>query len=101
MGRTLRSHPNQLTNSWPDAASNDAIGEAARKFVLNLTQAIGERSIRLVARDSEISHVTLLAILEGRTWPDLATIAKLEEGLNKALWPVRKKGRALAEESGT
>ncbi|MET0887166.1 MAG: hypothetical protein ABWX92_12015, partial [Mycetocola sp.] len=77
----------ELTRSWPDAASDDPIGEVARLFAQNLRVRIGERSIRSVAADSGLSHVTLLAILDGRVWPDLATIARLERGLAAELWP--------------
>lgn len=79
--------PRELTPSWPDAESDDPIGEVARLFARNLRSEIGKRSVRSVAVTSGLSHVTLLAILEGRVWPDLATIARLERGLNATLWP--------------
>lgn len=47
------------------------------------------RSIRSVALDSGIGNVTLVSILAGKAWPDLATIARLETGLGVDLWPGR------------
>jgi transcriptional regulator with XRE-family HTH domain len=67
----------------------DPIGEVARHFTLNLREAIGSKSVRGVADAAGINHATLLGILAGRTWPDLATIAKLERGLGVDLWPGR------------
>ncbi len=45
-----------------------------------------ERSARSVAASADVNHVTLLNILAGRTWPDLATLAKLEIALDAELW---------------
>jgi hypothetical protein len=36
-----------------------------------------------------VHHATLLGILEGQKWPDLETIAKIEEGTGADLWPGR------------
>ena len=89
MARSARARPQELTPSWPDEPSPNPIGEVARLFVLNLRAAIGERSLRAVADNCELHHATLLGILEGRTWPDLETLAKIERGLAADLWPGR------------
>jgi transcriptional regulator with XRE-family HTH domain len=68
----------------------------AQGFALRLESSIGDRPVRDVARASELSHSTLLAILRGERWPDMVTIAKLEEALHTNLWPgpeIRKKQR--------
>ncbi|KQW08189.1 hypothetical protein ASC66_04455 [Leifsonia sp. Root4] len=91
MPRTARRKPNEIVRSWPTVKSEDPVGEVARRFTLNLREAIGERSIRAAARAADLSHVTLVAILEGRTWPDMETIAKLELFLDADLWPGRQK----------
>jgi len=70
-------------------ASEDPVGEVARRFAENLRIAIGEQSVRAVAQKSEVAHVTILAILDGRVWPDMFTISKLERGLDVDLWPGR------------
>ena len=69
--------------------SADPIGEVARQFTLNLREAIGDRSLRAAARECGVAHSTILGILEGRAWPDLETIAKLERGLEANIWPGR------------
>jgi hypothetical protein len=89
MARTARSSPAELNVGWPDAVGTDAVGEVARLFAVNLRSAIGDRSIRSVALASGVNHATVLGILEGRAWPDLSTIAKLEIGLDAELWPRR------------
>jgi hypothetical protein len=67
------------------------VGEVARQFTLNLREAIGTQSIRGAAAAADVNHSTLLGILEGRTWPDLETIAKIEHGLSADVWPGRPK----------
>jgi len=94
MGRPQRATPVELADApWPERASVDPLGETARQFVLNVRDAMGGRSIRAVALDCGIGNVTLLSILAGKAWPDLATIARLESGLGVDLWPGRRTGR--------
>jgi transcriptional regulator with XRE-family HTH domain len=71
---------------WPDRHSTDPSAEVARQFVLNLHDAMGGRTLRDVAAQVGIHHVTLLKILHGRAWPDLATVSRLEIGLNADLY---------------
>jgi len=85
----MRLKPNELVAAWPDGPASDAIGEVARVFAGNLRRAIGEKSIRSAAEVCGMNHATLIGILEGRAWPDMETIAKLERGLDAALWPGR------------
>ncbi|NQX22724.1 helix-turn-helix transcriptional regulator [Curtobacterium sp. VKM Ac-2852] len=82
--------PGQLTASpWPDVPSEDALAEVARRLVLNVRAAMDGRSIRAVAVDVGVGNVTLSNVLAGKAWPDLATIARLEQGLDVDLWPGR------------
>lgn len=53
---------------------------------MRLRIAIGERSNRAIAAEAGIDHVTLANILAGRSWPDLLTLARLENGLDAELW---------------
>lgn len=87
MARPARAKPRELTDSWPDSPSSTAAGEVARHFALNLQAAIGTRSLRTAAKECGLVHATLTSILDGRNWPDLETIAKLEAGLGARLWP--------------
>lgn len=89
MGMVARDRPVELAPApWPDIASEDPVGEVARRFVVNLRRAIDSKSLRSVAVMSGVSHVTIINILSGRVWPDLATIARLEYGLGVSLWPL-------------
>ncbi len=74
---------------WPDVPAADPLAEVARQFVLNLRDAMNGRSIRAVAAEVGMGNVTLLTVLAGKAWPDLATIARLEAGLDAELWPKR------------
>lgn len=87
MARPFRDRPRDLTPSWPDVPSTTSVGEVARQFALNLRSAVGDRSLRAAANACDLSHVTVASILDGRVWPDLETIAKLEDGLQTRLWP--------------
>ena len=89
MSRSARLKPNELVPAWPEGPAPDAIGEVARVFASNLRRAIGGRSIRAAAEACGINHATLIGILDVRAWPDMETIAKLERGLDAALWPGR------------
>ncbi|TFC35507.1 MULTISPECIES: helix-turn-helix transcriptional regulator [Cryobacterium] len=89
MSRPARPAPRDLVVGWPDVPSAGAVGEVARQFAVNVQAAIGERSVRAVARDAGLDHTTLLSVLHGRSWPDLATVARLENGLGVDLWPGR------------
>lgn len=90
MSRTARYRPAELApEPWPFEPSDDPVAELARQFVLRLRDTIGDRSVRSVAAEAKITHVTLLNILSGRVWPDLETIGRLEHGLNADLYPGR------------
>ncbi|PWB97818.1 helix-turn-helix domain-containing protein [Salinibacterium hongtaonis] len=94
MARPARLTPRELIPGWPDVESIEPIGEVARLFALNLRGAIGSKSLREAAAATGVDHSTILAILQGRAWPDLFTLAKLEHGLQADLWP----GRAKADD---
>ncbi|MDY7542138.1 MULTISPECIES: helix-turn-helix transcriptional regulator [unclassified Cryobacterium] len=89
MSRPARPIPHDLTDNWPEMSSVDPVGEVARQFALNVKAAIGDRSIRGAARDVGVDPSTMMSVLNGRSWPDLATIAKLEIGFGVDLWPGR------------
>lgn len=90
MPRPQRAKPCELSPDWPDAACDDAIAEVARLFALRLKEAIGGRSLRSAAVLTGVDHASISGIIAGRTWPDLATIARLERGLEANLWPARQ-----------
>lgn len=85
MGRTPRSRPRELSPSWPDVESVDRHAEVARQYALSLRSAIGDRSIRSVARDAGLDEGTLRRVLAGQSWPDLNTVSRLSECLGVGL----------------
>lgn len=87
MPRTERALPVEGAPApWPEVASADRLTEIDRQFVLRLRHAIGGRSIRSIAADAGLSHVTVLNVLAGKAWPDLATIGRLELALDCDLY---------------
>ena len=89
MPRPPRLKPNELAPGWPHVKSGDQVGEVARLLALNLASAIGKRNVVDVASTTGVDDMTIHSILNGRSWPDIATLAKLELGLGADLWPGR------------
>lgn len=85
MSDSKRARPAELTKSWPDSASSDAAGEVARLMVLNLRAAMGATSIRGVARAAGLNEATVRKVLAGEVWPDVRSVARLEEALGVRL----------------
>jgi len=100
MGMVARDKPSSIAPApWPNVPSSDPIAEVARLFAINLRDAIADKTIRSVAVQTGVSHVTLLNVLAGRVWPDLVTMKRLEIGLNVNLWPeYRPDARAYPED---
>lgn len=89
-GRPARALAVELPPTpWADAPGSDPSGEVARQFVLDVRDTMAGRTLRDVAADAGIGHFTLQRILTGRAWPDLQTSARLEAGLDAALWTRR------------
>jgi len=89
MPRPTRLSPRDRVADWPDTASDDPSAEVARLFARNLRAAMGQRSLRSAGAETGVDHSTIQAILQGRAWPDLDTISRLETGLESDLWPGR------------
>jgi hypothetical protein len=87
--RPARPKPRELTSNWPRVPSDDPVAEVARQFAVRLRDALAETSVREASRLTGVDHATLGAVLNGNTWPDLVTIARLELGLDVDLWPGR------------
>ncbi|GAA1230541.1 hypothetical protein GCM10009588_04140 [Microbacterium phyllosphaerae] len=81
-----RATPAMHSSKWPDGPSADPAGEAARRFALRLREAIGERSVRSVARDAGLNEGTIRKILSGQSWADFHTIWTLESALGTELY---------------
>lgn len=87
MPRPSRPLPRARATDWPSQPSNDPEVEVVRLLAQNLRAAIGKRSHRDASKDTGVDHTTIGDILRGETWPDAQTIARLEAGLARDLWP--------------
>ena len=96
MSRPARTSPRERSVDWPQLTSTDPSAEVARRFAQNLKIAIGDSSLRASAQLTDVDHSTIQSILQGRAWPDLETIAKLERGFATVLWP----GLAIEQDQG-
>lgn len=86
--RAPREHARDL-EAWPDAVVDDVAAAVVQTIARRLAAALNERgwSRRTAADHLAINRQTIGDVLDGRTWPDVATIARLEAGLNTPLWP--------------
>ncbi|WP_229897893.1 helix-turn-helix domain-containing protein [Streptomyces finlayi] len=93
VGGTARSRaPRELARNpqdWPDAVLDDVAAAVVQTIARRLAAALNARgwSRRTAANQLGINRQTIGDVLDGRTWPDVATIARLEAGLNTPLWP--------------
>lgn len=86
VGRRERLRPVEVSAEWPRARLSDPVHESVRRYVLNLTEVIGDRSIRSASELTEVNYSTLHAVLRGEAWPDAITVARTEQGLGARLW---------------
>lgn len=87
MPRPIRPTPNAGDpDGWPWEERTDPVAETARRLVVNIRQRMGDSSIRATARAANIDHNVLRTVLAGESWPDLITIAKLEQSIG-SVWP--------------
>jgi len=68
--RAPRKPPAALVDQWPDAPTSDSAAEAVRRFVIDLRDALGDPSLRAVARDAGLCERTIRHVLVGSVWPD-------------------------------
>ena len=87
MANNSRDTPSSRVDGWPDVSAPDAEVEVARRLVANLLAAMDGRSIRSVADLAGLDEKTVRNVIAGKSWPDLRTIALLEQGLGCRLYP--------------
>jgi hypothetical protein len=85
--RPKRLTPGAYAESFPDRDIADPAAEMARLLVLNLIAAIDNRSLREVGALTGVDRTAIAEFIAGKSWPDIATIARLEVGLGVGLWP--------------
>ncbi|HEX4402888.1 MAG TPA: helix-turn-helix transcriptional regulator [Galbitalea sp.] len=84
--RPARPVPAELCDNWPNIPSLDADAEIARQLALRLRAAMKGASLRETARATGVDRATIGTILNGGSWPDIITLAKLEREFGP-LWP--------------
>jgi hypothetical protein len=92
-----------LTNgSWPHgdlAPTAPPEVAVARAITIALRSAMQGQSPRSVVADANLAHTTVYDLLNGRTYGDVITIARLESSLRTSLWPATG-STALQEQPG-
>ncbi|WP_416960582.1 helix-turn-helix domain-containing protein [Streptomyces sp. Agncl-13] len=91
-GRARALPPRQLTDdpeAWPEQPSTDPAAEAVRHIARALAGVLRERglSLRAVAEGSGVNRQVIADLLAGRSWPDIATVARLAAFTRAGLWP--------------
>ncbi|MFJ9851164.1 helix-turn-helix domain-containing protein [Streptomyces sp. NPDC101150] len=91
-GRTRACSPRQMAGdpeSWPEQPLADPAAEAVRLIAAALEGALAERgvSLRAAAAGSGVNRQAIADLLAGRSWPDVATVARLAAFTQVHLWP--------------
>ncbi|MFD5086435.1 helix-turn-helix domain-containing protein [Kitasatospora sp. NPDC058406] len=81
--------------AWPRLASDDTAAEAVRIISGRLADALAAQglSLRQTAAGSVVNRQAIADLLAGRSWPDIATVARLEDFLDAPLYPHRVERR--------
>ncbi|GAB3868902.1 hypothetical protein GCM10028801_45500 [Nocardioides maradonensis] len=79
-----------MAGSWPDGEFDEDAPEAVA-YAVEISKAL-ERALQgknksAIATDARIERTVLYRILQGNSWPDTLSIAKLELSLAESLWP--------------
>ena len=83
--------------SWPHAVVDDAAADVVQAIARALADTLETqmRSLRQVAAGSEVNRQAIADLIAGRCWPDVATIARLENFLAVQLYPHRDGKRVM------
>lgn len=82
-----------VRGQWPTGtlrADAPASARYGQVFVVRLQEALsalGNPSVRLVAREAAVSRTTIERTLAGEVLPDFGAVARLEDWLGLDLWP--------------
>ncbi|MFJ7421742.1 helix-turn-helix domain-containing protein [Streptomyces uncialis] len=91
-GRARARSPRELTGNpeaWPERPSSDVAAEAVRHIARTLSQTLADQnlSLRAAAAGSGVNRQAIADLLAGRSWPDVATVARLAHFTGTDLWP--------------
>ncbi|MFI7341837.1 helix-turn-helix domain-containing protein [Streptomyces sp. NPDC050085] len=96
-GMKRRTPPRELAGdpeAWPEADLTDPGAAAVQHIARTLASAVAERglSLRGLAEASGVNRQATADLLAGRSWPDVATVARLGAAVGIPLWPRTAKG---------
>lgn len=86
----LNDPKDYVVGTWPTgpiAKGAPAATRHAQTVAIVLGEALDGKNVSDVASDADLSRNTVYELLAGTTWPDIVTLAKLEEVLDVRLWP--------------
>ncbi|MER6773954.1 helix-turn-helix transcriptional regulator [Streptomyces bacillaris] len=91
-GRARARSPRELTDNpeaRPEQPSTDVAAEAVRHIARKVTRVLDDRglSLRATAAGSGVNRQAVADLLAGRSWPDVATVARLAHFTGVHLWP--------------
>lgn len=91
-GMARRTPPRELARdpeTWPHAQLADPGAAAVQNIARTLAAAMAERSLslRALADTSGVNRQAIADLLGGKSWPDVATVARLGDALGTLLWP--------------
>ncbi|MFJ8310555.1 MULTISPECIES: helix-turn-helix domain-containing protein [unclassified Streptomyces] len=85
--RSPREHTDD-PETWPEQPSPDVAAEAVRHIARTLAQALADQNLSLrAAAGSGVNRQAIADLLAGRSWPDVATVARLARFTGINLWP--------------
>ena len=87
MSRPVRPAPRNFSEHWPDSECSDQVAEVARLLALKLRGVTDKYGVREVARRAGVSSSIVSRTINGESWMDTATLARLELELGVDLWP--------------
>lgn len=93
VGGYARSRPPRELADNPEAWPHADVADTAAAVVQHIARAIDfsikqrELSLRQVAAASGVNRQAIADLIAGRAWPDVATVARPESGLDTPLWP--------------
>jgi DNA-binding phage protein len=91
-GMKRRTPPRELAcdpETWPEADLADTGAAAVQHIARTLTAVMSRRqlSLRGLAEISGVNRQAIADLLAGRSWPDVATVARLGAAVDVSLWP--------------
>ena len=74
---------------WTTAETDDPAVRSAQRLAANLAQAMQDQGLTLeaLAVTAGVSAATISNTRNGRSWPSVLVVARLEDALGTALWP--------------